>query len=1649
MAFFLLLVAIWLLAQAINLRSVWYSLLFLVSLGILLKIFNRRATIFGLLFLSTISFSVNISPVQNFLVSRVTKVLSRNLHTEISIRHIDLALFNKMLLEGVLVKDHNRDTLLYAGEAKVRITDWFFMKDKVELQYIGLSDASILLHRRDSVWNYQFLADYFSGQPSSPDKRGISLYVKKADLANIHILKRDEWRGEDMELRLKSLNLDADKIDISNKLAKIRSLDINQPDFAIRNYPGRRPEPADSAQEKIKNDPLHLRWNPAGWDITVDHSQIRNGSFKNDKLTDIHPYEHFDGNHIYFSSINWDFKNVRFRNDTITARMNLNTRERSGLVVRKFTAQMKFYPEAMEFAGMDIQTEKSRLRDFFAMRFRSFDDLSDYLNKVKMEGNFKGSEIASDDIAFFAPELQSWKKVIRITGNIHGPVRDLIGRNILINAGQNTLLNGDIHLRGLPEIDTTFIEFKSNNFRTTYKDVVTFIPSLKDITQPRIDRIGNLHFVGNFNGTIHNFVTSGTIETDMGALVSNVNMKLRTNKPSVYSGNIVTDNFDLGQFLDDDALGKISFHGNVDGNGLTSKTINATLDGTIYHFDFNNYTYHDIVVNGTVAQKKFNGKLISNDSNLNASLNGLIDYGQLQPKFDFDAEITSSNLQKLHFTQDDIEFNGKLRFNFTGDDIDNFLGSARIYNASLYKKGQRISFDSLTLESSIIDSNKTITVLSNEFDGAIVGTFSIKELPAAFQTFLNRYYPSYVKPSKNIISNQNFSFVVTTKKIDEYLDLFDKNLKGFNYTSVTGRIDSRENLLDLNAAVPQFNYKNIAFYNVNLKGRGNFDSLGLEATMGEIYVSDSLHFPSTHIQLKSFNDLSDIRVTTSANQTLNSANISARVQTLARGIHITFNPSTFELNNKTWSIDRNGQLSFANDVVSADALKIYSGDQQVLLSTVPSTEGDWNDIHVELKKINIGDFTPYFVKDERVEGLLTGSGVVTNPFHNPGIRFNGGADQFRLEDDSIGKLVLQADYSQQSGLVHAAVSSDNRDYHFDLRGTFTTQDSSSEQPININISKLVDTRIDLLKKYLGGIFSNITGKATGNLQIIGPSSGLKYLGDIRLTDGRLRVNYTQVTYFIPSAQVAMRDGYIDFGSFVLKDSLGNTAEMIKGKLFHNSFRDLRYDFALSTNKLLMLNTRYTDNNQFYGTLIGKANITLTGPQENIQMYIKGEPKDSSNIYLPTTTSRESSEADFIVWKVYGKEMKPQEATNSDNNFTVTLDITANNYANVYVIIDPLTRDIIRANGHGNLRIRVGTNENMDMRGRYEIDRGDYNFTFQTFIRKPFVFKEGVGNYIQWTGDPYNADINIQAIYEAENVQFSDLGLGSTIYNSTLYDVDKLKSFHGQVWVVATLTDKLMKPNISFEIELPPNSELKNVAGVSLLFDAIAKDPNELNKQVAYLIVFNSFGPLTSSGTALSPNEAVSGIVYSSISSAVSSTLSHLASKQFQKIFKDKSIQVNFNTSFYNVYNSIQGVSSGGSASDYAGGSFDRTNLNLSVMKSFLNERLTFTLGSAFDFGITAQQIQASSFQFLPNVTAEWKVTPSGKVVLSFFYRDSYNYLSVTNHTQNSSGASISYRRDFDRIDELFKSKKKDGKKDEKKQDKKDDEKEKEVSRAND
>jgi hypothetical protein len=100
-------------------------------------------------------------------------------------------------------------------------------------------------------------------------------------------------------------------------------------------------------------------------------------------------------------------------------------------------------------------------------------------------------------------------------------------------------------------------------------------------------------------------------------------------------------------------------------------------------------------------------------------------------------------------------------------------------------------------------------------------------------------------------------------------------------------------------------------------------------------------------------------------------------------------------------------------------------------------------------------------------------------------KFNAEAEikteQFRMDEDSIGLVTLTAKYNEESGLIPFTLRSDNEDYLLNATGSYNVKDSI-ENPLKTDI-QLENTKITILHRFIGDIFSDITGTAKGNLSI--------------------------------------------------------------------------------------------------------------------------------------------------------------------------------------------------------------------------------------------------------------------------------------------------------------------------------------------------------------------------------------------------------------------------------------------------------------------------------------------------------------------------------------------------------------------------------------
>ena len=136
--------------------------------------------------------------------------------------------------------------------------------------------------------------------------------------------------------------------------------------------------------------------------------------------------------------------------------------------------------------------------------------------------------------------------------------------------------------------------------------------------------------------------------------------------------------------------------------------------------------------------------------------------------------------------------------------------------------------------------------------------------------------------------------------------------------------------------------------------------------------------------------------------------------------------------------------------------------------------------------------------------------------------------------------------------------------------------------------------------------------------------------------------------------------------------------------------------------------------------------------------------------------------------------------------------------------------------------------------------------------------------------------------------------------------------------------------------------------------------------------------------------------------------------ELSKILKTDNISINFSGSLYNR-NLLNQTSS----------SFlNQSEIGVNVPVSLFKDRFIVTFASTFD--VPLQSSIQQSVQILPDVTAEWLINPSGSIRASFFYRQNIDYLT-SNSTgaarDQRAGAGITYRKDFDRLGDIFKKRK--------------------------
>jgi hypothetical protein len=185
--------------------------------------------------------------VQEKIGQKIASNMSQSLGVEFKLEGLSFSLFNRVNIKNVLIRDQQKDTLLFAQTLKLRLSDLLFSKKAPVLGYIGLEKAKIYLHRKTPVWNYQFMVDHFKSKDTSKSS-GQQFDLKKIDFTNIQFIQDDEWIGSTTKFEAKHLLANFNQF--KGKEIDIEKVILDRPFYVILDKQGLAANPPRSMSRR-------------------------------------------------------------------------------------------------------------------------------------------------------------------------------------------------------------------------------------------------------------------------------------------------------------------------------------------------------------------------------------------------------------------------------------------------------------------------------------------------------------------------------------------------------------------------------------------------------------------------------------------------------------------------------------------------------------------------------------------------------------------------------------------------------------------------------------------------------------------------------------------------------------------------------------------------------------------------------------------------------------------------------------------------------------------------------------------------------------------------------------------------------------------------------------------------------------------------------------------------------------------------------------------------------------------------------------------------------------------------------------------------------------------------------------------------------
>ncbi|MFR9651921.1 MAG: translocation/assembly module TamB domain-containing protein [Rikenellaceae bacterium] len=1468
-----------------------------------------------------LSIIISLPNIQNRIIDIAAQYATDFLGAEVKIDRIDVSTRGDVVIDGFLSRDLQGDTLLYVGRATTPLLGFSSSQKELRLGSSSVSRAKLNLVAREvdgeSIMNIkQIVALIASGDSQNP----LKISIESVDI-------------EDVDITIKQLT------------SRNPSYGVDYGDMSIENIQGR-----------------------------VDDLFI-------------------DGPRVNLEIV------------------NLSLHERSGFELKNISSRLTIGRGALTMEKMSIETLWSKMYfDQLTLSGREWLHYRQFNQNVLMEIDLRSGYLSSNDIAYFVPTMKEWD--IRLYDLQLSALGLVDGLNININNisyGEGTHISTELELSNASTIDNTYAKFSLDEFAIDAQDANRLIDSidadlLTNEQRELINRIDELTIKGNAEGKLDSVEFNGSLSCNLGTISSLLSIDLTHRERVAIDGEVNIDRFDLGRLLNNNKLGQLTAYNSVKGVFGDKSQQSLTLCSEIGSIKVQNYTLNASRVEIDLQHSNADVKLSCKDPNMMLDIEAHVEnYTAMgsgsgeSATLDLTANIKEINFKELglNIRDESSTLAAKLKVAGSGFNIDDISGSLTVTDAKYLFGDTTIATDLITLNMKDTKHGRIFT-LDSEFADVVMNlsgspTANLEYLKYALYSYLPALYdtkpnePS--KPEESIEHN-----TIAEQTSSNHLSLV--NVKLHNITPIANAFDSdfeasvdtkglmlfdpvnREFTVTVSSSYLERN----AFLAIGLEAQltNHGDSVSLFSRAKELYVGTTFMENSSIAGGANNNDINlnigFVNQADSAHASIITAMHVAQSANGDRELYIELLPSVLSNATQQWDLSAQGVKINARGV-DFDNLVVERENQRLVVNGRASSSLDDN-IDLELQNFDLSVLSAVVSRvGYKINGYTNGHAMISSALREARIEANVALDSVSVNSIKSPDLQLLAQWDSQRNQARLhLLNRVNRDTV--IRGYYIPSKVMYYAKLNVD-----SVNLNLLDPPLKGTIYDTEGYADVDIALIGERRAASLEGAISCYDVATTIGYTGVRYSLDRGVVEVKDNTLTASGFVVNDAAsgGRGSATMDLSVDLSRLNNVSYNLKVQPQRMLVLNTTANDNDLFYGKVNATGVAEIKGDRNGVDMDITAVTNNNSQFFMPLNSKSSISRAEFITFvepKVLidttnivmrkRESFQRQQAEHQEGaNINLKLALQVRSNTDVQVVIDPTVGDIIRAKGDGNFNLQIEPKKNIfEIYGDYTITEGNYLFTLGNIVNKRFTINPG--STIQWSGEPLEATLDIAAVYKLKTSLQPLLADEST----RAVPVD----------CIINLTDRLMQPDISFEIELP-SSDVEQQSIVANLLN----DQETLSRQFFYLMLSNSFIPETTGSSSSLGVTATAATGFELLANQLSNWLS---------------------TSNYNVILRYRPESD-----------LTSDEIDVGFSKGWIDNRLLIELEGNY-IADNKQAVSENASNFMGEAYVTWLIDPAGALRLRGFTQTVDRY--DENQGLQETGVGIYYTESFDNFKDLRK-----------------------------